>query len=112
MKVDFENIEEKAIPAFKGGEKEFNVRMYTDSLNKIMKGRLIPGASIGMHKHEGNSEIMFITKGTGHVIFDGVSVALKAGDVHYCPMGHSHSLINDSDSDLEFSAVVPQHPAQ
>lgn len=108
MKIDFNEIEEKAIPAFKGGEKEFNVRMFTDRMNKIMKGRLKPGASIGMHTHEGNSEIMFITKGSGYVIFDGEKLALKAGDVHYCPSGHSHSLVNDGDSDLEFSAVVPQ----
>ena len=29
------------------------------------------------------------------------------GDVHYCPKGHTHSLVNDSAADLEFSAVVP-----
>lgn len=108
MKIDFNTIEEQCIPAFKGGEKEFRVKMYTDELNKIMKGRLVPGASIGMHTHEGNSEIMFITKGCGYVIFDGEKIALQAGDVHYCPKGHSHSLVNDSDADLEFSAVVPQ----
>lgn len=108
MKIDFTQIEEKAIPAFKGGEKEFNVRMYADSKNKIMKGRLIPGASIGLHSHVGNSEIMFITKGSGHVLYDGEKISLAAGDVHYCPEGHAHSLVNDGDSDLEFSAVVPQ----
>lgn len=108
MKIAFDKIEEKALPAFKGGEKEFNVRMYTDELNKIMKGRLEPGASIGMHTHEGNSEIMFITNGSGHVIFDGETIALHTGDVHYCPKGHSHSLINDSPAMLEFSAVVPE----
>lgn len=108
MKIDFNEIEEKALPAFKGGEKQFNVKMFTDSLNKIMKGRLVPGASIGMHTHKGNSEIMFITNGSGHVIFDGETIALHAGDVHYCPKGHSHSLINDGSSDLEFSAVVPE----
>lgn len=108
MKIDFTKIEENAIPAFKGGEKEFNVRMYTDAKNKIMKGRLVPGASIGLHTHLGNSEIMFITKGSGHVLYDGEKIALSEGDVHYCPEGHAHSLVNDGCSDLEFSAVVPQ----
>lgn len=107
MKIDFNAIEEKSIPAFKGGTKEFNVRMYTDPLNKIMKGRLIPGASIGMHTHDAGSEIMFITAGSGYVIFDGERLPLTAGDVHYCPKGHSHSLVNDGTVDLEFSAVVP-----
>ena len=29
------------------------------------------------------------------------------GDCHYCPKGHTHSLINNSDEDLVFFAVVP-----
>jgi len=82
--------------------------MFTDELNKIMKGRLVPGASIGMHTHEGNSEIMFITKGQGYVIYDGETIPLCEGDVHYCPKGHTHSLINNSENDLEFCAVVPE----
>lgn len=108
MKIDFNDIEEKLIPNFKGGEKETGTRMFSDSLNKILKGRLTPGASIGLHTHDTSSEIMFITKGQGYVIYDGGRIDLKSGDVHYCPKGHSHTLINDSEGDLEFSAVVPQ----
>ena len=108
MKIDFNNIEESLIPNFKGGEKEFAAKMFFDGLNRIMKGRLIPGASIGLHTHDTSSEIMFITKGSGYVIYDGEIIVLNAGDVHYCPKGHSHTLINDSADDLEFSAVVPQ----
>ncbi len=26
----------------------------------------------------------------------------------YCPKGHPHSLVNDSDADLVFFAVVPE----
>ena len=107
MIIDFKKIEEDAIPSFKGGEKEFNVRMFSDGNNKIMKGRLVPGASIGLHTHVGNSEIMFITKGSGHILYDGEKIALSEGDVHYCPEGHAHSLVNDGCTDLEFSAVVP-----
>jgi len=33
---------------------------------------------------------------------------VKEGEVHYCPKGHTHSLVNDSDAELWFSAVVPQ----
>lgn len=108
MEIDFNSIEEQVTPSFKGGSKEFAVRMFNDGLNKIMKGRLIPGASIGMHAHEDSSEVMFITRGRGSVICDGERTALSQGDVHYCPKGHNHSLINDSDDVLEFSAVVPK----
>lgn len=108
MVIDFDTIEEKAFPAFKGGEKQLDAKMFFDGQNRIMRARLVPGASIGMHTHDTSSEIMFITEGCGSVIFDGEKIALKAGDVHYCPKGHTHSLINDSNADLCFSAVVPQ----
>lgn len=107
-KVDFDGMEETVIPHFKGGEKEFAAKMFVDELNKIMRGRLIPGASIGMHTHDSGSEILMVTKGKGSVIIDGEKYPLKEGDVHYCPKGHSHSLLNDSREDLEFFAVVPE----
>ena len=43
------------------------------------------------------------------MIDDGSAKELSAGMCHYCPMGHEHSLINDSDEDLIFFAVVPEH---
>lgn len=107
MKIDFDNIEENAMPAFKGGMKEFNVRMFADDCNKIMKGRLVPGASIGLHTHQGSSEVIFIRSGCGYVLYDGEEIRLKESDVHYCPEGHEHSLVNDGDCDLLFWAVVP-----
>ena len=108
MRIDFDAMEETIIPHMRGGEKEVAARMYTDELGKIMRGRLIPGASIGMHTHSGSSEVIFITSGSGSVICDGEKTPVYAGLCHYCPEGHSHSLINDSEADLEFLAVVPQ----
>lgn len=108
MLIDFNQIPENAIPNFKGGEKETLARMYFDGLNRIMMGRLHPGASIGLHVHDTSSEVIFITRGQGHVLYDGEMLPVHAGSVHYCPKGHEHSLINDSEADLEFSAVVPQ----
>jgi len=106
--MDFNSIPVTIIPNLKGGEKEVSVRMFSDDLNKIMKLRLIPGASIGLHTHDSSSEILMIISGRGSVLFDGVLIPVTEGDVHYCPKGHSHSIINDSDSDLTVFAVVPQ----
>ena len=108
MKIDFNDIPEKVLPHFQGGEKEFHARMFVDEHNKIMRATLIPGATIGMHCHETSSEILVITSGEGQVVYDGDIIPLKAGDCHYCPKGHSHSLMNTSDADLSFFAVVPQ----
>ena len=41
-------------------------------------------------------------------VYDNQEELLKAGDCHYCPKGHAHSLINNSEQDLIFYAVVPE----
>lgn len=107
MLVDFNAIEEQVIPNFLGGEGTFHARMRVDELGKIMRGALEPGSSIGLHTHEASSEIIYILAGEGKVLCDGVYESLSAGSCHYCPKGHSHSLINDSGALLEFFAVVP-----
>lgn len=108
MILDFKQMEETVIPNFKGGEKQISARMYVDEKNRIMHSRLIPGASVGLHTHEGSSEIIYILEGSGKVLYDGGELRIEAGQVHYCPEGHEHSLINDTESDLVFFAVVPQ----
>ena len=108
MLIDFASIEEKAIPHMRGGEREANMRIYADELGKIMRGRLVPGASIGLHTHETNSEIIYILSGAGRVLYDGTYEAVSAGSCHYCPKGHAHSLINDGEGEMTFFAVVPE----
>jgi len=108
MLIDFAAIEEKAIPHMRGGEKEANMRIYADGLGKIMRGRLSPGASIGLHTHDTSSEIIYVLSGAGKVLCDGAYEPVCAGSCHYCPKGHAHSLINDSQGELTFFAVVPE----
>lgn len=107
MLIDFSAMEENVIPNFLGGEGVTRARMRVDELGKIMRGALEPGSSIGLHTHDTSSEIIYILAGKGKVLYDGAYEPLSAGSCHYCPKGHSHSLINDSDARLEFFAVVP-----
>lgn len=107
MLIDFSKMEEQVIPQFLGGEGTFRTRMRVDELGKIMRAALEPGASIGLHTHETSSEMIYILEGKGKVLYDGEYISLAAGSCHYCPKGHSHSLINDSDALLTFFAVVP-----
>ena len=65
MKVEFGAIEETAIPGFKGGEGVTHARMFADGRNRIMRGRLEPGCSIGLHTHEGSCEMIFVLSGEG-----------------------------------------------
>ena len=106
MLIEFEKMGE-TVPRFQGGEGDFRARMHADGLGKILQGVLEPGCSIGLHTHESSSEIIYILSGTGRVLCDGVYEPLAAGSCHYCPKGHAHSLINDSQGALTFFAVVP-----
>lgn len=108
MILDFNKIEETIAPHFKGGEREMAIRAYADEKNRIMINKLVPGASVGLHTHEGSSEIIYILEGCGKVIYDGEEMRIGERQIHYCPDGHSHSLINDSEEDLVFFAVVPK----
>lgn len=108
MKIDFNAMEAVTQPKFKGGEGEFIVKSYSDGMSKALIGRLTPGSSIGYHKHETNSETIFILEGNGKCIVEDGEEKLTAGDCHYCAKGRSHSLVNDSDADLVFCAVVPE----
>jgi len=100
-------MEATVIPNFKGGEKEMTTRMFWDGTNRILRGILLPGASIGEHLHDVNCEILFVVDGEGTLIDDGVPSPISKGQCAYCPKGHRHSLVNTSDDPLEFYAAVP-----
>lgn len=108
MIIKFDEIKETELKAFYGGEGALIANMYVDGKNKILRGKLIPGATIGAHRHVPSSEIIFILSGKGKAICDGVEEFLTAGDCHYCPKGSEHTLINVGEEDLCFYAVVPQ----
>ena len=112
MILKFDEIELSHLPEFKGGEKELAANMFFDGTNRIFKGRLVPGASIGVHTHDDSCEVIFIICGNGKIYESAPDGTEKTQDVHasdclYCPKGGSHSLVNDSGSDLLFCAVVP-----
>lgn len=94
------------LPNFKGGLDHFEAKTHFDGTNRIMRGKLVPGASIGEHFHKISSEFIYILSGKGHILYDGDREEVEAGMCHYCPKGHIHSIINDGDEDLIFFAVV------
>ena len=109
MIIKFDEIKETALESFYGGQGALCANMSVDENNKILRGKLVPGASIGLHRHEPSSEIIFILSGKGKAICDGEEEQLFAGDCHYCPKGSQHSLQNCGEEDLLFYAVVPKH---
>lgn len=109
MTFNWNEIEETIIPNFYGGKGRAIAKMMVDGNNRILKGTLEPGCSIGVHTHEYSSEIVYALEGEVITIEDGIERTLKAGQIHYCPMGHSHGMENKSDKNFVMIAVVPQH---
>ena len=108
MRIIFDEMPLQHLPNFNGGEKELQANIFMDESNKILRAKLIPGASVGLHCHSTSSETIFFTSGRGKMITDGVEEPVMAGECQYCKKGQTHTLINDSDEDLCFYAVVPQ----
>lgn len=68
--------------------------------------RLIPGASIGYHVHENETEMFYFAEGTGVVRDDETEKAVSAGDSMLTFPGHGHSVENNGDKDLVLVAVI------
>lgn len=107
MKIDFNGMPEAPKEHFKGGEGVMMSKIAVSGEDKIMRNRLLPGSSIGLHTHDDSSEAIFIISGHGKAIYDGREEKLGPGDCTFCPKDHEHTLINDGDEDLCFYAFVP-----
>lgn len=108
MILNFLTMEEKPMEHFKNGEGTVYLKLAADDQNRMMRGRLPQGATIGMHTHDTSSEVVYILSGTAKFIMDGQEEIVPAGNGHYCPKGHTHMLMNGGTEDVIFYAVVPQ----
>ena len=70
MKIQFDQLPEKRLESFWGGEGALCAKMYVDEQNKILRGVLAPGHSIGYHIHDTSSEIIFFLSGSGKTVTD------------------------------------------
>lgn len=109
MIIDFNEYPVVEVKNFKGGLGSMLSQGINDDKNRIMKGILKKGSSIGYHIHDTSSEIVYVLQGEAHFVIEGKDEYVKAGQVHYCKQGLSHSCTNDKDEDLVILAIVPQH---
>ncbi len=70
------------------------------------KVKLNPGSSIGIHRHEQEEEVYYITAGSGIINDDGNTREVATGDVIITGDGAEHSIENNSAKPLEFIAVI------
>ena len=67
---------------------------------------LIPGASIGYHVHENESEMFYFLEGHGRVQDDDETYNVNAGDSMATLSGHGHSVENTGDTNLVILAAI------
>lgn len=108
MVIEFDKMNEAVATGVMGGKGNMKTKMFVNALGKICYAKLEPGASTGMHRHITSSEIIYIISGKADILFDDGTETVTAGNCHYCPKGHSHSMINNTGEELVFFAVVPE----
>jgi quercetin dioxygenase-like cupin family protein len=83
-------------------EKEKNIRLLAELT-------LPPGASIGSHRHEGETEYFLVLSGGGTVNDDGTEKTFKAGDTIITGNGAFHGIKNTGADPLVMHAVIVTH---
>ena len=106
MNINFEDIKTVVHTNFRGGEKEVSLQVAEDGKFKLLKGLLIPGATIGLHSHDVNAEIIYIIRGNATIFTGQDFLPLSEGMAHICQNGKTHSLQNLSEEDVVFFAVI------
>lgn len=110
MMIDMKDGKKEEFPNFKGGNGVLHGTMFFDGTNRCLYGTLDQGSSIGLHTHEGNCEFIYIFSGKAKFIMDDSIEYGVPGQIHYCPEGHTHSMINEDPEPLVFLGVIPKQP--
>jgi mannose-6-phosphate isomerase-like protein (cupin superfamily) len=84
---------------FLDGTTEQHVRMLAELT-------LPPGASIGNHRHDSETEYFLILSGTGTVNDNGTEVLVKPGDAVITGNGAAHCIKNTGTVPLVFHAII------
>jgi mannose-6-phosphate isomerase-like protein (cupin superfamily) len=102
-------------PAMRGGTGEVTVQHLFTSAEFGGKVRLCarltipPGASIGMHPHEGEDEVYLVTRGSGMLTEEGGESRVTTGTAILTGKGASHAVRNDTGEPLEILAFIVQY---
>ncbi len=65
-----------------------------------------PGAAIGYHVHQNESETYYILSGVGTFNDNGTTRTVTAGNVTFTGAGEGHGMANEGDVPLEMIALI------
>lgn len=94
----------------KGGagvvEKRLCLETLPEGAKMFAELTLAPGCSIGLHKHTGEYETFFCTRGELTLDDGGEEKLMHTGDFAICPDGGTHALSNRSDAPASVFACI------
>ena len=94
----------------RGGKKQVELTKLSSQLPGNMRMfivlTLIPGASIGYHVLENETELFYFLDGNGRVKDDDTFHDISAGDAMATFSGHGHSVENTGDTNLVILAAI------
>ena len=74
-------------------------------IDTLARATLAPGAEVGYHLHETDSELYYFLRGEGEYTEGDVHCRVGEGDATYTPVGGGHGIRNVGDGELEFIAL-------
>jgi mannose-6-phosphate isomerase-like protein (cupin superfamily) len=109
--ITYQNQQRHSVREFmRGGKKQVQltklVSQLPGNIRMINVLTLIPGASIGYHVHENETELSYFLEGNGRVQDDDRFYDISAGDAMATPSGHGHSVENTGDTNLVILAAI------
>ena len=76
----------------KAGEKAQTITFAQDDTISLLVLRVTEGVVIKSHIHKTHDETVYVVKGTGQMLVNDKWVDIKAGSLHFNPMGKVHSV--------------------
>jgi len=80
-------------------------KMMDTNILYIRRGIIPPQHGIGEHRHVNMEEMYFVFNAPAEFTVDGHTSHLPAGSCVLCPLGSTHALYNDSETNLEWLSV-------
>ena len=96
----------------RGGKGTVTVRHLLKPDEMLGKGRLFaeltipPGASIGLHEHQGDAEAFYVLQGTGRYQNDDQFFDVSAGDMTLVDDQHCHAIENTGTEPLKLIGLI------
>lgn len=100
------------IENMRGGQGTVTVKHLLNPDEMLGKGRLFaentvpPGASVGLHRHEGDVEAYYILQGRGRYHNNEAEFDIQAGDMTLVDDHNLHGIRNTGDIPLVFIALI------